>query len=133
LFAEKDLAIRTDNAEQFFLRNSIGFESQTALRACLHKQPNASNTVIELLTHFAVDRQVTGRVFKALVKLEELMTKAGASLAETKNLKKLQKGFAGLDRVLCAALPPKGPGRNRTPENAMAIARSLGIRLPKAA
>jgi hypothetical protein len=132
LFAEKDLAVRANNAEQFFLRNSIGFESLTALRSCLRSQPRASNTVIELLPGFAVDRQVTGRVFKALVKLEELLTKTRTSLAESKNLKKLQKGFGNLDRVLCAVLPSKGPGRNKTPENAMTVARSLGIRLQKA-
>jgi hypothetical protein len=83
------------------------------------------------MSEFAAQWHVTGRVFKAIVKLEELLNKQHQTLATPAAIKKLQSGFGNLDRILCAVIPPRGPGRDRSIHNAAIVARALKIRLAK--
>jgi hypothetical protein len=129
LFAGHDLATRANAAEVLFTEHKIGFDSLGALRSCLKSAPQAASTVVNLTPHFAVDRHITSRVFKALVKLETILNKSNHTLNKKNSISKLASGFAGLDRVLSSVLPARSG--NRVVQNAYVLARALKIRLPK--
>jgi hypothetical protein len=130
LFAGHDLAVRANAAETLFTEHKIGFDSLGALRSCLKSAPQAANIIVSLTPQFAVDRHITSRVFKALVKLETILNKSNLSLSRKNSIAKLATGFAGLDRVLSSVLPVRSAG-NRAVQNAYVIARALKIRLPR--
>jgi hypothetical protein len=129
LYSEEDIAIITQQYTDLLCDARVGWDGLTTMRSAVKKDLSACDTVVRILTKVAVDKHVTTRVMKGLVRLERLLQKEEQTLNRGPVVKKLAERFGHLDAVVNALVEPRRQGDPNV--FARALAKTLHIKFPR--
>ena len=130
LYSGDDLATTAQHFIDTLHAGRVGFDSLDTIRMAVKLEYVATRTVVEILLQVAVDKHVTARVWKGLVRLESLLNKDNSTLNRRPVIKKMLDRFGTFDAVVNVTVAPRSRGDQNN--YARALAKTLHIRFPKA-
>jgi len=129
LFSDHVLAVKTQQLIDRLSHARVGWDSLDTMRKCVRQNHSAVDTVTQILASVAVDKHVTARVMKGLVRLEIILVKEGRTLNRPPVIRKIYDRFGTFDAVVNVTVEPRRQGDATI--FARALARTLQIKFPR--